>query len=345
LRFKQDGTFKIAQFTDLHYGESVLQDIGNTVVQNVVLATENPDLVVLTGDAVSGYAWDGHQIDWFPKQWPNVIAPMLNFNTTWAFAFGNHDDQADYNRTQIVQLDQLNDISLTQHGPTNIHGATNYYLFVYSSNVTNEVPVAVLYIFDSSDVNCENVTGWGCVYPDQIKWYISTSQAIKQKFGRIIPALAFFHIPVPEFMYMWNNDTTYGNLSDTGVCCFSVNTGLFAAFKQMGDVISVHCGHDHDNDFYGVYDGILLAYGRKTGYGGYGPPAGWLRGARILQLSESPFKLTHWIRQEDNSTVLATAQPVHPPVAHSNWTSCCGTAAAPFSNCASYAHQFADRDS
>jgi hypothetical protein len=33
-------------------------------------------------------------------------------------------------------------------------------------------------------------------------------------------------------------------------------------------------GHDHDNDFYGEYEGILLAYGRKTGYGGYGPPKG-----------------------------------------------------------------------
>jgi hypothetical protein len=27
-----------------------------------------------------------------------------------------------------------------------------------------------------------------------------------------------------------------------------------------------------------------LAYGRKSGYGGYGPPEGWLRGARVIEL-------------------------------------------------------------
>lgn len=36
-----------------------------------------------------------------------------------------------------------------------------------------------------------------------------------------------------------------------GVCCSSVNTGLFSAMKEMGDMRSVHCGHDHDNDYYG----------------------------------------------------------------------------------------------
>lgn len=339
LRFREDGTFKITQFTDLHYGELALRDIGSELVQEKVLMDESPDLVVMTGDSVSGYAWDGRQ-GWFADRWTHLTSPMIRFNVTWAFALGNHDDEADLTRTEIVALDKTYPLSLTQQGPENIHGATNYYLFIYSSNVANVIPVAVLYIFDSSDNNCENVTGWGCVYPDQIKWYIETSTAITQKFGRIIPALAFFHIPVPEFMYMYNNITTYGLLEDTGVCCFSVNTGLFAAFKQMGDVISVHCGHDHDNDFYGIYNGIMLAYGRKTGYGGYGPPLGWKRGARILQLTESPFALTHWIREQDGDVVPSSAQPVHPPTPTSNWTHCCGTVYAPHSNCQSYSSSF-----
>jgi pre-mRNA-splicing factor SYF1 len=48
--------------------------------------------------------------------------------------------------------------------------------------------------------------------------------------------------------------------------------------------------HDHNNDFYGDYYNVTLAYGRKTGYGGYGPPPGWLRGARVLELTENPFR-------------------------------------------------------
>lgn len=67
-------------------------------------------------------------------------------------------------------------------------------------------------MFDSSDVNCQGVTGWGCVYPSQIQWYINTTTALRQKYGKIIPGMAFFHIPVPEFMAMWNNYTCQGQL-------------------------------------------------------------------------------------------------------------------------------------
>lgn len=338
LQFRSDGTFKIVQFTDLHYGETELNDVRSVLVQEEVLKREEPDLTVMTGDSVSGYAWKG-QTGWFAEKWEHLSSPMAKYNATWAFAIGNHDDEADLNRTMIMNLLQTYNLSLTQEGPSDIHGVTNYYLFVYSSDPNNDVPVAVLYFFDSSDTNCENVQGWGCVYPDQIQWYANTSSSITKQFGKIIPALAFFHIPPPEFMYMWNNLTTYGRLQDTGVCCFSVNTGLFAAFKQMGDVISVHCGHDHDNDFYGEFDGILLAYGRKTGYGGYGPPLGWKRGARVLQLTENPFSLTHWIREQDGNVVPSTSQPTHPPVP-SKWTHCCGTVSSPRSNCMEYAHSF-----
>ena len=71
------------------------------------------------------------------------------------------------------------------------------------------------------------------------------------------------------------------------MCCFSVNTGLYAAFKERNDVFGVYCGHvrgrgsvailnhftrlqDHDSDFSGTLGGIQLSYGRKSGHGGYG---------------------------------------------------------------------------
>ena len=67
-----------------------------------------------------------------------------------------------------------------------------------------------------------------------------------------------------------------------------MNTGLVAAFKERcrssflltprGDVKSVFVGHDHANDCVIDFEGLLLGYGRKTGYGCYGPPEGYLRG-------------------------------------------------------------------
>ena len=71
-------------------------------------------------------------------------------------------------------------------------------------------------------------------------------------------------------MYLFNNNEFYGESHET-ICCWSLNTGLFAAIKEQPTVQWVSAGHDHNNDNFGVYDGITLGYGRKTGYGAYGP--------------------------------------------------------------------------
>lgn len=72
----------------------------------------------------------------------------------------------------------------------------------------------------------------------------------------------------------------------------------------MDNIKAVFCGHDHNNDFWGHYYGIDLYFGRKTGHGGYGPPKGMKRGARILEFSldqNETVQLDSWIRQEDGS--------------------------------------------
>eukprot|EP01119_Soliformovum_irregulare_P021599 TRINITY_DN7224_c0_g1_i1.p1 TRINITY_DN7224_c0_g1~~TRINITY_DN7224_c0_g1_i1.p1 ORF type:complete len:360 (+),score=55.58 TRINITY_DN7224_c0_g1_i1:89-1081(+) len=300
-------SFRILQFTDLHYGEGADLDVNSSRIQAIMLQHENPDLVVMTGDMVSGYAWDKTQ-GWFAKRWAQLTQPMIKASRYWATALGNHDDEADLDRDQIVKLDTSNPLSLTQRGPLDITGATNYVLTVRS---TNGDPVVHLWFFDSGDDNCLGVKGWDCVHPNQVQWYLQKSQELIEADGRVVPGLAFFHIPFPEFMNVWNYETCYGKLEDEGVCCFSVNTGLYAAMRSIGNIASVHCGHDHDNDFFGNYYNITLAYGRKSGYGGYGPPPGWLRGARILEISQNPFRITSWIRQEDGSRV--DEQPIHLP--------------------------------
>lgn len=47
------------QFTDLHYGENDAWDQLTQDIQTKILEIEKPDLVVLTGDCISGYAWNG----------------------------------------------------------------------------------------------------------------------------------------------------------------------------------------------------------------------------------------------------------------------------------------------
>jgi len=309
LRFNKNGTFKILQFTDLHYGEAQNNDFNSAKVQETILKLENPDVVIMTGDSVSGYAWNKSQ-GWFADRWNDLTIPMRKLGIRWGFVCGNHDREADLTPNQIIALDQTYDLSLTQKGPLSVNGSTNYVLPILSSSSDN---VATnLYMFDSGRSDCLGVKGWGCVQPDEVAWYRQVATLMKQKNnGNPIPALAFFHIPLPEYMNVWNYHVSYGKLEDEGICCFSINTGLYSAFKEMGEVKGVYCGHDHNNDWFGDYYGITLAYGRKTGYGGYGPPPGWLRGARILQITEKPFTIKSWIRQEDGSIV--TNQPIHNP--------------------------------
>jgi len=298
----------------------------------------------MTGDSVSGYAWDG-ATNWFAPLWQHLISPMNNAGIPWAFALGNHDDPADLSRDEIVALDLANPLSYTQRGPTSISGATNYVLPIYAYQPNHsdqvdvgEVPIANLYFFDSGDDDCQGVPGWGCVQPDQVDWYRSISRNQTQSYGRIVPALAFQHIPVPEFMFLWNHFNTTGLLQDDGVCCFSVNTGLYSAMREMGDIQSLHVGHDHNNDYFGDYYGITLAYGRKSGYGGYGPPDGWLRGTRLLQLQANPYDVKTWIRQQDGSVV--SQQPLHPPSPTDQWNVCCGAVGGPPSACSAYERNF-----
>lgn len=57
-----------------------------------ILDQEKPDLVILTGDIVSGYAWDGKTDDFVASKWREVVQPMVDRGIYWATTAGNHDD-------------------------------------------------------------------------------------------------------------------------------------------------------------------------------------------------------------------------------------------------------------
>ncbi len=80
-------------------------------------------------------------------------------------------------------------------------------------------------------------------------------------------------------------------------CSSRINTGMFAAMKEAGDVMGVFVGHDHDNDYAVMWKNILLAYGRYTG--GNTVYNHLPNGARIIVLDEGARTFTSWIRQKD----------------------------------------------
>ncbi|WP_326998701.1 metallophosphoesterase family protein [Cohnella kolymensis] len=110
-----------------------------------------------------------------------------------------------------------------------------------------------------------------------------------------MPALAFFHISIPEYKEVWRTKVCYGHrLEREGSP--RINSGMFAAMIEEGGIMGTFVGHDHSNDYWGELHGIRLCYGRSTGYNAYAP---WLypRGARVIRLQEKESgRFTTWLR-------------------------------------------------
>eukprot|EP01027_Heterolobosea_sp_BB2_P016148 GEZU01023023.1.p1 GENE.GEZU01023023.1~~GEZU01023023.1.p1 ORF type:complete len:321 (-),score=66.27 GEZU01023023.1:446-1408(-) len=310
---------------------------------NLILSIEKPDFVMLTGDQITG----NNVINNATAYWAQVIAPIVEYVPSfiimngypWASIFGNHDDLAsgtggtreDLMRFEIDSYARTG-LCYSQFGPKHITGVSNYFIPVFppsqhrydgdgdgDDHINEEAPALLMYALDSGDSLCGNVSGNGCVMPDQVQWFSELAEGLREKYGnREIHSIAFVHIPLQEYMYLWNENITYGTNNDS-VACQQQNTGVFAAFQKAG-VSSVFCGHNHGNDFCGHYKGIRLCYGRHSGYGGYGS---WERGARVIEFTldnsgsgsaSGPVvtMMKTWIRFEDGRRDDQTEQ-LHQP--------------------------------
>ena len=52
LYFKEDGKFKLLQFTDIHFTNDSEADHKTTALMQRILGAEKPDFIILTGDTV-----------------------------------------------------------------------------------------------------------------------------------------------------------------------------------------------------------------------------------------------------------------------------------------------------
>ncbi|MBE3583308.1 MAG: metallophosphoesterase family protein [Limnochordaceae bacterium] len=285
LHFRPDGTFTIVQFSDPQDNESV--NPRTLALMEQVLDTERPDLVVLTGDNISGSECKDAAL-----ALRKIVAPMEQRHIPYAVVFGNHDDEGRLARAQLMKVLQEGAYNLSQSGPTNLPGVGNYYLLVHRHDGSE--PVVALYFLDSGAYAPKAVGGYDWIKPAQIDWYRETATSFKAQLGHVLPALMFFHIPLPEFDTVWQNGTAIGSKNED-VCAPKFNSGLFAAMVEVGDVKGVFVGHDHVNDYIGELNGIRLAYGGSVGYDTYGKQ-GFPRRARVIRLREdNPANFETWI--------------------------------------------------
>lgn len=313
LSFREDNTFTIVQFTDIHWNDGGEHDVQSKeangrskALMERVMKEEAPDLVVFTGDVIS--AGNSHDPIASFREAVSVVEESC---VPWAIVFGNHDTEATISRQQLMEVVEGYKYSVAESGPADIHGYGNYVLQVKDLHTTDEPAAAVLYFFDSGNVSClPHVEGYDWIRRDQVNWYEQQSRLLSvHNEGTPFPALAFLHIPLPEYDEVWKQEVCYGNKYER-VCCPPINTGLFAAMVEMGDVMGTFVGHDHVNDYEGTLHGIRLCYGRATGYNTYGHED-LQRGARIIRLRSGEREFESWLRLADGSVIRD--QPEHHP--------------------------------
>ncbi|KAL8480265.1 hypothetical protein ACS0TY_026471 [Phlomoides rotata] len=309
LRFRADGTFKILQVADMHFGNGKLTrcrdvlesdlpctDLNTTRFLEKMIQLENPDFVAFTGDNIFGSSAPDAAKSLF-----KAFDPIIKSGIPWAAILGNHDQESTMTREELMTFISLMDFSLSQTFPSavdtsnsskqdpvwNIDGFGNYDLRILGAPGSNFANSSVLnlYFLDSGDraiVNGVRTYNW--IKESQLNWLRRVSEKVKeQKLGADgsspIPSLAFFHIPIPEIRQgpIYN---VVGQYQEYPACSL-VNSGVLKTLVSMGDVKAVFMGHDHTNDFCGILGGLWFCYGGGFGYHGYSI-AGWSRRSRVI---------------------------------------------------------------
>ena len=301
LKFNADKKFKIVQFTDVHWvpGDSASEEAAERM--NEVLDVEKPDLVIYTGDLVFGKP----ESEALSKALEPVVSRRLPFAVTW----GNHDDEQDMTRIELLEYikDMPGNLTSTTAG---ISGVTNYVLPLKSEDGKKDA--AVLYVFDSNAYSSlKQVKGYDWIKPDQINWYVESSVGYTERNGgKPLPSLAFFHIPFPEYNEAAQDENALliGTRKEKA-CAPLINTGLYAAMLNAGDIMATFESHAHVKAYIVDWKGILLCYGRFTGGNTvyHDIPGG--NGARVIELTQGVRSFKTWERLEGGKIINEVNYP------------------------------------
>lgn len=284
LRF-HDGTLRIAQFTDIHWAHNETEANNEKKVMILeVIKMENPDVCILTGDIVT----DEPGMEGLEE----IINVFETAGKPFAYVCGNHDVEC-MDPDSLFDRLALSSLFIGEKGPEDLHGVGNYVVPVRAGN--SEETAALLYCINSgnhSDNREDSDYDW--IRPEQTAWYCQQSNAfnIHSSTGKL-PALAFFHICLPEYITMREGGNYEGSFSEDE-CPGDINGGFFGAAYEQGDIMGFFVGHDHSNDYVGMHKGLMLAYGRQSGVA-LNEDENTPMGARIIEIHEGKREFETWI--------------------------------------------------
>ena len=261
---------RILQFTDLHltFGIDAYDQKTLAMIKTITLA-EQPDLVVFTGDLTMSPL--------SPWLFGMVSDLMDTLATPWTFVFGNHDDDFNPNRANLMFI-QNNPYLRFLTGPQLLQGGLGNFKMDLQYE---ESTFYHLYFLDSKAELKDQLFTYDYLSIAQVQWYENHVQQDQAS------SLVFMHIPLQEMADFDGIPFEDGEMNEPAVYAQGVNTGFFDKAVTYDKTKAIFFGHDHLSKFSFYKEGVLLAYGQTSGYNGYGQNE---RGARLIVIGPSTFE-------------------------------------------------------
>lgn len=308
--FTTDEDFKVLHLTDVHLTGGFINKLEDRKTVNAVaamVAAEDPDLVIVTGDIAFAIPETGTINNYYAHQM--FIRLMENLGVYWTVTFGNHDDEAFnfYRRQEVADMyaDEGLERCLFVQSPDGVSGMGNHVINVKNGagEITKSLIMMDTHAYIHSDLLLGSIDAifwnYDCVKQDQVDWYANIINEYNPK-----SSLMFFHIPLGEVKtaydeYVANGRADTENVKWLGgvdgedksgemVYSSRIEEQLFEKVLELGNTKAMFFGHDHLNNFVLDYKGVLFSYGYSIDYSAYGGDLenkGLQRGCAVLTLT------------------------------------------------------------
>ncbi len=247
--------FRILQLTDVHIGNKDNRKAQYAFLDKTI-SMANADMIILTGDLFT-FADKATALELFGF--------IDGYGVPWSVTFGNHDEQCYFPITWMTG--ELNEFGsncvFIDRQDDDVFGNSNY-----AVNLTRNGSIfGQIILLDSNRYYFGDYYGYDYIKRDQIDWYERiVKYTAEQNGGAVVPSVAFFHIPFPEFEDAWNAVETgeatleYGERNE-GTSSPKYNSGFFDKVLELGSTKACVVGHDHVNNYRIKYKGVYLCYG------------------------------------------------------------------------------------
>lgn len=279
---EQDRDFKILQLTDLHFGRGLFSIDNDILAHNAVVTLVErvkPDLIIITGDntyPIPIFSGSHNNL----KEARYVGKLMEGLGIPWTMTFGNHDTEpmfASHSREELLEYYSSVSNCLLRDGAPGVFGTGNHVIKLMNADGT---PNTALVMLDSNMYLKKSFySTFDNIHDDQIEWY--KSEITKMSGDKLVPSLAFFHMPVKEYRDAWEK-LKLGHTDEVTYHCGSIaekndhigysrnkEGHFFEEMLKFGSCKGMFCGHDHLNNISMTYKGIRLTYGMAIDYLAY----------------------------------------------------------------------------